>query len=82
MRYAFLAVVFVLVGSCEVQAQRRAIICPPQLSYCYEKPILPQKTVEDEIAELEARLRSYRAEGEFRSRMSDIELRYQLLRSW
>jgi hypothetical protein len=39
---------------------KKAVVCPPHLSYCYEKPVLREKPVADDIAEIEQRMRILR----------------------
>lgn len=80
MRYLTLAIVFVTVGSCEGFAQR-AVVCPPNLSYCYEKPVLPRMTAQDEYRQLKAELDRDLAAVESRARSADYGLRYQLGRA-
>lgn len=51
-----------LLASCNpaFAQQKRAVVCPPHLDYCYEKPVLRDKPVADDIAEIEQRMRILR----------------------
>lgn len=79
IRNLVLAVAFVTISSCEIQAQ--AVVCPPHLSYCYEKPILKQQRFEDFEAEIMASARGFNDSLDRRLRSSDRGLYWELRRS-
>lgn len=58
MRKIFLVV---MLFANPVVAAEQAIVCPSHLAYCYKKPVLQEKRIDDEIADIEARIRYYRA---------------------
>lgn len=79
MRYLLLAIAFVTIGSCETRAQ--AVVCPPHLPYCYEKPILQRMTPQDQWNEFKAELQRDLAASEYRQRAAMHGLDYQLRRA-
>lgn len=81
LREAALAFVFVVVGSCNPTFAQRAVICPPHLSYCYEKPVLREMTGQDKWNQMKAELQSDLAAVEWRMRTGSYGLDYQLHRA-
>lgn len=54
-----LIVIFILMSFSAQAGEKKAIVCPPHLDYCYKKPVLPEKKFEDELKEITDRLDFY-----------------------
>lgn len=73
--------VLALLASCNPAFAQRAVVCPPNLSYCYEKPVLKEMRVIDEYNALKAELDRDLAAVEHRLRWGGASLDYQLRRA-
>lgn len=80
MKYAI--AILALLASCNpVAAQRTAVVCPPHLSYCYEKPVLPQKTARDQYNDIVQEMAAATAAARRGIANSGDALRYELDRA-
>jgi hypothetical protein len=77
-----LPVVFILLSISAQAAEKKAIVCPPRLSYCYEKPVYREPDPADVIAESNARMQIYRELDALRSGSTSYGLQYELNRSF
>jgi hypothetical protein len=73
--------VLALLASCNPAFAQRAVVCPSNLSYCYEKPVLKEKRVIDEYNDIVEEMRQARIALELRSQASSAGLDYQLERA-
>jgi hypothetical protein len=73
--------ILVLVASCNPALAQRAVVCPPHLSYCYEKPVYREQPARDAWEEFKAGLDRDTAAVQQRLRDGGASLDWQLERA-
>ncbi len=74
-----IAVLLVLISSSALA--QRAVVCPPHLDYCYEKPVLREMTGRDQYNKLKAEMDADLAAVQNRARAADYGFQYQMNRA-